>query len=448
MFYAFPYMQHKNVPSGKGRKRKEWCAMNYVTAENRRGESGNVLIITLMILFAISTIGMTIASVSTMDLKISGNQRVSTQALFAAEAGLNEAIHRLTIADPTTVTVGGWTGNAAISDSEPYDPNWTVLLYLDSPASVSAGSGSIHTTGTIQDLTGDFIEYSAPSGTEGVLTIRHKWIDRNGDGSRDQNEIVRYDPNAVPPENFASGRPVEVVTVTGRSASGERVIQAEVTKKTVSVRTLGALYVDKAVRLTGNCAFCGYDHPYDTPEGTNPDKNGCNPYHNSGGHLPGVTSTGDQVKTQGSAEVKGDPMPINDDATNPFYSLNEVLGLPMNEVQRMLSKADHNSIENPLNGITYIDGDANISSNISGEGLLYITGDLHAAGSFIFKGLIYVEGDVHMTGTPWILGSMVVRGTGDYNFSAGNSAVLYSSETLSRVLENAMPGMVLSWREM
>ncbi len=435
--------------------------MNYVTSKNRRGESGNVLVITLMILFAMATIGMTIASVSTMDLKISGNQRATTQSLFAAEAGLNEAIHRLTIADPTVVTVGGWTGNVAIGDDEPYDPNWTVLLYLDSPASVAAGSGSVHTTGTIQDLSGDFIEYSAPSGSDGVLTIRHKWVDRNLDGVRDQNEIVRYDQNAVPPENFATGNPVEIVTVTGISGSGRSVIRAEVSKEQAYVRTLGALYVDKAIKLTGSCAFCGHDHDYDTPVGTLISKPGasssgksgggvvlCDTYHLSAGHLPGVTTTGDDVKAQGSADIKGYPLPVDQSPTNPFYSLSETLGLPQQEVNRLLTRADHNKIVDPLDGITFIAGDAVINSNLTGEGLLYITGDLHAAGNFIYKGLIYVEGDVHLTGSPWILGSMIVRGTSDFNFSAGNAAILYSSEALSRALDSVMPVVMLSWQDM
>ena len=435
--------------------------MNYVTSEDRRGESGNILIITLMILFAISTIGMTIASVSTMDLKISGNQRSSTQALFAAEAGLNEAIHRLTIADPTTVTVGGWTGNVAISDDEPFDPNWTVLLYLDSPAAVTAGSGSIHTTGTVQDLTGEFIEYSSPSGTDGVLTIQHKWRDRNGDGVRDQNEIVRYDPFAVPPENFTTGNPVEVVTVTGRDGNGTAVIRAEVTKQRAYVRTLGALYVDKAIRLTGSCAFCGHDHDYDTPVGTLISKPGaastgksgggvvlCDTYHLSSGHLPGVTTTGDDVKAQGSADVKGYPLPVDQDPNNPFYSLSETLGMPQGEVDRLLSKADHKTLANPLNGITFIKGDAMINSNLVGEGLLYVTGDLQGAGNFVYKGLIYVEGDVKLTGSPWILGSMIVRGTTDFNFSAGNAAILYSSEALTRAIDSVMPVVMLSWQDM
>ena len=415
------------------------------TGPKRSGEEGNILIVTLMILFAISIIGGMITMVSSMDLKISGNQRHDTQALFIAEAGLNEAIHRISLPDPTDMTVGGWTGNAAIADSEPYDPNWTTLVYLTDPASAPAGGGSIHTTGTLQDPNQPYLVYSAPSGTEEVLTIRHKWRDRNGDGSRDANEIVRYDAMQVPPENFVSGYPVEVVTVTGRSSEGERVIEAEITKKMVNVRTLGALYVDKAVKITGDAEFCGYDHDINIPAYTVP--NDCNAWHQAGGALPGVTSTGDVIKVMGSAEVLGFPTPLDQSPSNPFYSLAEVLGMPDSEVNELLANADNTSMVHPLNGITYIVGDANINNNLVGEGLLYVTGDLHAAGSFIYRGLIFVEGDVHLTGSPWILGTMIVRGTSDFNFSSGNAAVLYSSEALTRALTSAMPCMMLSWRE-
>lgn len=409
-------------------------------------ENGNVLIVTMLILFAIAIIGSTVATVSTMDLKISGNQRVSMRSIFVAEAGLNEAIHRLSLPDPTDVTIGGWTGNAAIADSKPYDPNWTVRIYLTSPAAAPPGSGSIVTTGTMQDLSGNPLEYSAPDGTDRVLTIQHKWVDRNSDGLRDQNEIVLYDALSVPPENFVTGSPVEVITVTGRSSDGEKVIQAEIAKKIVLVRTLAALYVDKAVKITGNSAFCGYNHPIDIPPFTVP--NACFGWHLPGGNLPGVTSTGDAVQVMGSADVRGYPIPVDNSPTNPFYSLSEVLGLPSVEIDKILSNADNTSIKNPLDGVTYIKGDANINSNLVGKGLLYVTGDLHAAGSYTYVGLIFVEGDVHFTGTPWILGSMVVRGTSDFNFSSGNAAVLYSKDALERALDTANSCMMLSWQIM
>ena len=420
--------------------------MNDKINGNLKTESGNILVVTLLVLFAISVIGATLAMVSSMDLKISGNQRTTTQSLFIAEAGLNEAIHRLSLPDPTNVTVGAWTGNASIGDSEPYDPNWKTYVYLTSPGLAPAAGGSIVSTGTLQDPNSQYLEYSQTTGTDAVLTIEHKWEDRDGDGARDVNEIVLYDPLKVPPENFASGYPVELITVTGHSAEGARVIQAEVTKKMMIVRTLGALYVDKAVKITGQSAFCGYNHDINTPPGTVP--NACTAFHLPSGDLPGVTSTGDVVQTQGSVDIAGDPTPINDDAGNPFYSLAEVLGMSDSDAADMLAGADHTAVAAVMNGITYIQGDCQVMNNMSGRGLMYITGDLQAAGFFEYTGLIYVEGDVHFTGDPWILGSMIVRGTSDFNFSSGSCAVLYSNDAITRNLEDLMPCIVLSWREM
>ncbi|MFA4946997.1 MAG: pilus assembly PilX N-terminal domain-containing protein [Candidatus Krumholzibacteriia bacterium] len=410
------------------------------------GERGNILVVTLIILFAISVIGATMAMISSMDLKIAGNQRSTTRALPVAEAGMNEAIHRLSLPNPTNVTVAGWTGNAAIGDSEPYNPNWTARIYLTSPGAAPAGGANVYTTGTIQDPSQPYLVYSAASATDKVLTIEHKWRDLDGDNVRDANEIVLYDPLQVPPENYVSGFPVEIVTVTGRASNAERVIQAEVTKRTMLARTLGALYCDKAVRLTGNCAFCGYNHSINTPAGTKP--NACVPWHLSSAHLPGVTTTGDNVQVQGSAYTGGNPIPIDKSATNPWYSLADVLGIPQADVNAMLAAADYTSITNPMNGVTYINGDANITSNLVGSGLLYVTGDLKGAGSFTFRGLIYVEGDVKLTGTPWILGSVIVKGTSDFNFSSGNAGVLYSKDALTQYLSRALPCLMLSWREM
>jgi hypothetical protein len=427
-------------------RKKDWCYMRSKIGKVIREESGNILVITLLILFAISVIGASLGMISSMDLKIAGNQRTTTRALPIAEAGLNEAIHRLSLPNPTNATIGGWTGNVAISDAQPYNPNWTVRIYLTQPNAAPAGGGNIVTTGTIQNPNQPYLQYSRASGTNQVLSIQHKWRDRDGDGARDANEVVLYDPLQMPPENFTSGFPVEIVTVAGRSGNGERGIQAEVTKRTLMARTLGALYTDKAVELTGNCAFCGYNHDINTPVGTKP--NACVARHLTSGHLPGVTSTGDDVKTKGSASVAGNPIPIDKAITNPWYSLPDVLGLTIDEVNQLLAQADNTSIKDPLNGITYINGDAKINSNLSGQGLLYITGNLSGNGNFSFKGLIYVEGDLKFTGGPWILGSMMVKGTTDWNLSAGNATILYSKDAITNYLNKAMPCILLSWREM
>jgi hypothetical protein len=417
------------------------------TRQRIESEKGSVLVVTLLILFAVGVIGATLAMLSSMDLKISGNQRVTTQALDVAEAGLNEAIHRIALANPTNATIGGWTGNIAIGDPPPYDADWETRLYLTSPGSAPGGSGNIVTTGTIQSPSQPYLQYSRTTGTNEVLTVRHKWEDRDGDGVRDANEIVRYDSDKVPPENFTSGFPVEIVTVTGRSGPAERVIQAEVTKRKLTARTMGALYIDKAIRITGNPGICGYNHVLNTPVGVKP--NACSAWHEANGHLPGIATTGDVIDIQGgAADVEGDPTPTDSSSTNPFYSLAELLGLTQDELNQILANADNTSVVNPLNGITYLTANALINSNTVGNGLVYCTGDLTINGSLDFKGLIYVEGDVKANGTVWCLGAIVVRGTTDYNTSAGNAGILYSADAISNYLGQYMPVIVLSWREL
>jgi hypothetical protein len=412
-----------------------------------RDENGSVLVITLLIMFAVGVMGATLAVLASMDLKISGNQRSTTQSLDVAEAGLNEAIHRLSLVNPTNASVGGWTGNIAIGDSSPYDPNWEARIYLTDPGSAPSGGGSVVTTGTIQDPNQTYLQYSQTSGTDGVLTVRHKWRDRNGDGVKDANEVVRYDSEKIPPENFTSGFPVEIVTVPGRFAQANRAIQAEVTKRTLMARTMAALFLDKAIRLTGNPGVCGFNHDINTPANTKPFA--CFGWHKPSGHLAGVATTGDEVQIQGGAvDISGDPTPTDTSSTNPFYELHELLGISLAELNQILASADHTSIANPLNGITRLDGDAHVNSNVVGNGLLYCKGDLSVNGTFDYRGLIYVEGDVKVNGNCWVLGSVVVKGRSDFNSNAGNAGILYCKDALSQYLGQYLPMIVLSWREL
>ena len=412
------------------------------------GNGGSILVVTLLLIFAVSVIGATLASISSMDLRISGNQRATTEALQVAEAGLNEVIHRLALRNPTNATIGAWTGNIAISDTPPYDPNWEARIYLTGPGQAPASAGSIISTGTLQDPNSDYLPYSQGSGTEGLLSAVHKWEDLNSDDIRDANEIVLYSPEMVPPENFTTGFPVEIVTVSGKEANATRTVQAEVTRRTLLARTLGALYLDDEIEIAGNPSICGYNHDMNTPVDTRP--MACFAFHLGLGHLPGVTTTGDDVDITGAAaEVIGDPAPMDTSSTNPFYELYEVLGISQSELNQILANADHTSVTNPLNGITHIQGDATINSNVEGEGLCYIEGDLKANGGFHYRGLIYVEGDLLLTGNPWLLGSIIVEGDIDIvNSGVGNAQVLYSKDAIQQMIGQYMPMIVLSWREM
>ena len=157
---------------------------------NLRDERGNALVMAILLVFAASAIGATVALMSATDLKISGNQERTTEALFVAEAGMSEAIHRLGTPYPTNAVVGGQTINISIADEKPIDPDYRAYIRMTAPAANPTFVGNTLSAGTLQDLSGDVLEYSRASGTDDVIMVEHKWNDLDADGTRDAGEIV------------------------------------------------------------------------------------------------------------------------------------------------------------------------------------------------------------------------------------------------------------------
>jgi hypothetical protein len=425
-------------------------------------ERGNILIMTLLILFGVSVIGAAVATLSSMDLKISANRRAHTQALYVAEAGLNEAIHRVSLPNPTQVTVGGWMGNAAIADSEPYDPDWRVRVYLTRPGSAPA-SGRDITTGTLQDPDAPYLEYSAPEGKEDVLTIEHKWDDRDGDGVREADEIVRWDPSRIPSENFTTGHPIEVITVTGSKASSRRTIRAEVTPAAggsliaaSNANVPAAIYGNGGLQILRNFGICGYDHEAVTPPGLTPPA--CSPFHTGSAHLSGVAGSGnDQIRLNPDGHISGFPAPT-DNSPKPWREPWEMLNVPKARLGQMLRNADHTSLESTMKGISYIGGDCVINQPVSGSGLLYVEGRLDIRSDFEWKGLVYAGGKLMVTSDRcWIIGGVVGRDDIVWNSDkpGGEQGVLYSAEAFRTIPRperrrnsSDKQVLVLSWREL
>ena len=408
-------------------------------------ERGSTLLVVMALLLALAFAGGAMVLTAGGDLKSAGESRRGTQAQFAAEAGIEEAMARMAIAAGTTITVNSRTFDPAIADpSSPLDPEWETRICAPVGTLPTSVDASIVHTPSVQDAT-QSLDYTQ-SGN--LLTIRHKWMDRNGDSVRDADEIVRYDPALVPPENFDSGSPVEVIEVEGHRGQARRRLRVEVTRHPFSPNVAAAVTSDRGVDVRGNVSICGYNHRADTPPGTDLDTGPCSPnFDMPDGHLSSIMTTGDEVDRRGSSNLLGYPTVTDTSTTNPFYTLATALGVDQSVIDRLLGDADNTSIVDPLDGITYIQGDANVS-NVNGQGLLYVTGDLQMTGNVVYKGLIYVEGNISIIGTPWILGGVMVRGTTEYAFAGGDPAVLYSKDMIRIALEMALDYVVLSWKEM
>jgi hypothetical protein len=84
------------------------------TQGNARGVA---LIVALLILLVLTLMGLSLINTATFEAFISGNERVRTEAFYAAEAGLQESISKLPSTDriPYKQMKGGpsyWTGTA------------------------------------------------------------------------------------------------------------------------------------------------------------------------------------------------------------------------------------------------------------------------------------------------------------------------------------------------
>jgi hypothetical protein len=418
-------------------KNESTRALRAILSRTLRDESGMALAITVILLLSLAAMALTAAMVGSTDLLVAGNQRSNSAALDVAEAGVAEALNRMSLRPGTQVPVGGAMVDASIQDpSDPPSPNWKAHIYLTPIGSAPAAPAGEMSTGTVQ-APGHYLQYSDPSNTKDAVLIEHKKRDFNGDGV---DEVVLYDPSQVPPENPTEGTPVEVVTVTGHKGLARRTVQVEAIRFPIHPNVTAALSADRSVDLRGNVTVCGHDHRLDTPRGTQ--LPACSPtWDEVSGNLPAVMTTGDAVMRRGTTDLLGSPTVTDTSSTNHFYSLAEAMGVTTSELNDILADPDQttDSAAGPYEGVTYIQGDASFNG-INGEGLLYVTGDLTLAGNFTWVGLIYVEGTLKNTGNSWILGGVMARGDlqVSVDFGAGTPVVLYSSEALVQMLTRSM----------
>jgi hypothetical protein len=427
-----------------------------------RNEEGSGLVLAILIIVAMFVLGTSLAFLTRTDMNISGHQTRYVEAVYVAEAGVEEAIHRLSLPDPTDVTVNGSSINAAIGDAtSPPNPDWKARIFLCRPGQAPAAGANEYHTVTVQNAS-NWLEYSTASDLTEALAIEHKWKDLDDDGVRENGEIIRYDPAKVPPENFTTGSVIEVVTVTGKSTTAERQIKAEVTKFPLNVNVKAALLCNKGVRINGNVTVCGHNHSINTPVDTK--FPACQGYELDSGHgncpaagcVTGVMTTGypDSASSidvhGGAADLVGNP-PTNSSPSNEFYTLPQTLGLSQAEVDEILANADYTDVDqaDPQEGITYVDnaGSEVRWNNANGSGLLYVTGSLVSSGHLYWRGLIYVEGDFTLTGTCDVLGAVVVNGVSEYAIASGTPSILFSSDALDYYLRQPLGYVEIGWKE-
>jgi hypothetical protein len=268
-------------------------------------EKGMVLPLGLMFLAIIALLGSTAVIVTTTDLKIGSNYRASEQAFYAAEAGIQEALYRLSLFDDNTkaprsgskIEVNGLTDNNAHINIDPnglltnktdddddgetdeidelnsnssqgviaYDNrNWQTKIMLK--ISDDADTTTTVYTPTIQP-SGSWLEYSSSTDDGTALTIEYKKDANDMDGDSNTDEIVFYNADLINPYNVyvdatspASGQPIVVITSTGKSGGSTKTIQVEATHQPVDINAEAAVMVNMLPNFSGSPVISGFNY--------------------------------------------------------------------------------------------------------------------------------------------------------------------------------------------
>ena len=106
--------------------------MKRITSTGTRGgERGNVMVGALLMLLLISAMGISYVALSKTETGIAGSEQRHVQSMYNAEAGIGEALMRMSSDDDTTTFIG------EDPDSTP-TPGWGVYLVQTGGSSSSS----------------------------------------------------------------------------------------------------------------------------------------------------------------------------------------------------------------------------------------------------------------------------------------------------------------------
>ena len=427
-------------------------------------EKGMVLPLGLMFLAIIAILGTTAVIITTTDLKIGTNYKLSEQAFYTAEAGVQEAILRISLANDSTETIAQWGSqvsvngvtNAYIGDPSGYDPNWQVKIYFVEDAATLT---SPDTATLLPKANWPNMNYE--------VTIRHEkesdiGDDLNGDG--DTDDLVFYNPSVgknatnFPP---GDGKPITWIESIGKSGTSQHTICVEATKEVFEIVSKAAIAVNNSPAFSGNSTILGFNFKKETNPGfsgytktideikvrigdpsLDKDHYGDSgtveadgtgdaaidvPYavDNSGnwmlqdsGHLPGAVSTGDTISPSGSNAVFGGhgTQTWKDESLSSWAPIQDVLfdpliysddGERLSMLNDLLAKANITDADLESNGLL---------KSKEPIGIIYIKGDLDLCSatplpsSGYGQGILYVQGNLKVTGNIKFKGLVFVEG--------------------------------------
>ena len=385
-------------------------------------EKGIVLVLGMLLLLILTLIGISALNTSTYDVRISGNERSSIQAFYVAEAGINEFMGRFQ---------DGATDQ--ISDSDPSNPNWKVLLAKypgKSAVQIGYVSGDPNSISSLQSQ----LDYGAE--------IKHK--------TDAANQVVQY-----------GEAPIYILKSFGFAADGgNKTLEAELLKSP-NYDPPSALYSEMPIHLHGSSIYingndgCGKTNKpgvITTATTTPPIIESSNPAIN--GAPPKVTLTSNPAPIKLPIKVMLDY--LKGDANFKYhYHVNQTLdgyseswGTPTSSSSTVpiLYTGKMNIVYFDMNG----DKTLMLTGDSHGAGILLIEGNLEINGALRWYGVILVTGNVECKGNVQmnITGGIIVGKNAILESNSGGSAgIIYCSDVSDKLKEIIPPLKMIRWRE-
>ncbi len=355
-------------------------------------ERGVALILSLLIIMVLSVLSASIVVTTLTESKVSAVQRWDAEALFIAEAGLEEVLYRVNLQFPTEVTVNGETFNAAIKDTGSWDTDWMTRIFLCSYPP-PAGEGNCEHTATIQSEN-SWLDYSHPTDENLALSIQHKL---NSDGT-----IATLD-----------SAPINLVTVYGRKGLAKREVLAELSPDRWHPNS--ALLCEEDMVVSGNPEIGGtVGHVHTNSNMEIP----------GSPHIHGDASACGVVNISGGPTIDGDIIEGAREQWIPEVRAEDYEFMLDYRLcsDGMILDAGDNPVEVEL-GWNHTPGKWKVTGNSAADGVYYVEGNVEILGNpgspeDLWEATIICEGCISVGGSPFMVsgyGGILLVAEGDAN---------------------------------
>ena len=420
----------------------------------RSGDSGNAMVVALLVLLVLTTAGVAYVAVTKSEKQIAGNSMTAAQALYAAEAGITEGLHRmafpaesLNYIGPTT-PVAGWgryiviaTGRSALDPDRPslatdgMDNNGNGLI--DEP---NEAYPEVLTKQTINASALRYPYVRVEYKTQGTNLVLF--------GDADNN------PATPPVENFTHGTPVLRITARGRQGSADKMLEAEAVRFPI-IQVESAIWAGGPLGFDGNGFLVdGHDHAAVPPLDTIPSAPTVSGIL-SQGPTTGITDNLSSGQIDNVSGTSGDGSvahsPFNYDFNALWAQFSGMADNSYNGDQSWSgSTPAYGSLTTPK--VTAVNGNLACTGNWTGGGILIVNGNLDMRGGAQFTGVVICLGDIDFAGggpsdQAHVVGGLISQGTVVNNSRVHGSADVYYSTQAINAAESVGRYTLSWWRE-